>query len=255
MRVRACLWVCSRRPTCPCLLNGESRSTECMCWRQRMQLWRRRGCIFFFSFTFFSVFIVRNETRSRTRAWKKKNTSKNDSRGIVPVIMFPNSHLLNGVGTATYPKLLYMWVENIDFSGVLFFFFFLAPAFRKRPDNGFGLTQRKKKLRKEGGRTRRRFSKVNTSPIAFPTGSERHPHPSATRRPMARRAAHTVCHAFAEAGGEIMRAALGEWRLPHSYSASLSATASVFLKCVLGPRTNERSPSGCVSPMRRIHTT
>lgn len=164
--------------------------------------------------------------------------------------MLPNSHLLNGVGTATYPKLLYMWVENIDFSGVLFFFG-LRPSGRGQIMASVWLSEKKKKLRKEGGRTRRRFSKVNTSPIAFPTGSERHSHPSATRRPIARRAARTVCHAFAEAGGEIMRAN-GSFRI---HKARPSATASVFLECVLGPRTNERSPSGCVSPMRRIHTT
>lgn len=205
-----CLWVCSRRPTCPCLLNGESRSTEYICWRQRMQLWCGRGCIFFFFFTFFSVFIVQNETRSRTRAWK--NTSKKWLTWCCPSYNAPKLTLIKWCWYCDLPKASVhvsreYWLQWCSF-------FFWAPAFRKRPDNGFGLTQQKKKEAAE--RRRENTEKVlQGKHLSYRVSNrERAPLSSFSNPPPDRAACGTYSVSCFRWSGRWNNES--EWQLPHS---------------------------------------
>lgn len=144
----ACLWVCSRRPTCPCLLNGESRSTEYICWRQRMQLWCGRGCIFFFFFTFFSVFIMQNETRSRTRAWK--NTSKKWLTRCCPSYNAPKLTLIKWCWYCDLPKAS-VHVSREYWLQWCSFFFGLRPSGRGQIMASVWLSKKKRSRGKKAG--------------------------------------------------------------------------------------------------------
>lgn len=164
---------------------------------------------------------VRAHEHARAHKHTHTNTSANYTHGAGPRTMLPNSHLLNGVGTAcslSYASgeywLLLVCVCAIfgGVGGVIACDSALSHCREESPDNGFGLTQQKAVKRR--GRTWRRFSQLILSPIAFQTGSKIPVQSVASY--FCAYACTYVCNAPVKRDGEIMRAACCESQPLHS---------------------------------------